>query len=74
MHTSTKKRREQILALIAQHYEPGRQDRCKRWVYMHYVYKQFGISERTFYRYIGQYTRQLMCIVPKVCQLELPLF
>jgi hypothetical protein len=60
MFKSTQRRKEIIEALIREHYEPGRQDRCKRWVYLHYVYPLTKISERTFYRYLGEYEKRLM--------------
>lgn len=58
MFKSTQKRAEQIMRLLAEYYEPGRQDRCKRWVYLHHVLHTLGISERTFYRYLGEYSRR----------------
>jgi len=64
MYKSTLKRKEYVEALIREHYEPGRQDRCKRWVYLHYVYPMTKISERTFYRYIGEYEKLLMAEPP----------
>lgn len=72
MFKSTLLRKQHIERLIQEYYEPGRQDRCKRWVYLHYVLKELGISERTFYRYLGEYEKRLQNIPPpKVIQLEL---
>jgi hypothetical protein len=47
---SSIKRAEDVRLLTLQHYEPGRHDRCKRWVYLHHIYPRFGISESTFFR------------------------
>lgn len=60
MFKSTLKRKEYVEMLLSEHYEPGRQDRCKRWVYVHYVYPATHISERTFYRYLGEYEKRLL--------------
>lgn len=53
-YRSTEKRAEKIRELVVTHYEQGSQDRCKRWVFRNFVKKQFGISERTFFRYLGK--------------------
>lgn len=42
-----------VYNLTLQHYEAGRQDKCKLQVYRKVVSKQFPISERTFFRYLG---------------------
>jgi hypothetical protein len=42
-----------VQQLVGKHYEPGRQDRCKLWVYRHYVYPQYHIGERTFFSYLA---------------------
>lgn len=73
MFKSTLKRKEYIELLLKEYYEPGRQDRCKRWVYLHYVLKELGISERTFYRYLGEYEKRLQK-VPKSEYVQLKLF
>ena len=54
MFRSTLTRKQRIEMLLKEYYEPGRQDRCKRWVYLHYVLKELGISERTLYRKIKE--------------------
>lgn len=46
-------RAKKVQELTAQHYQPGRQDRCKRWVFYNVVSKVYPMSERTFYRYLG---------------------
>ena len=52
MHKSTRKKAKQIQELVARNYEPGRQDRCKLWVYRHHVKPAFGISKSTFFRHL----------------------
>lgn len=49
---STLKRIAAIQAIVAQWYEPGRQDRCRRWVWRNKIYPVYGISEKTFYMYM----------------------
>lgn len=50
MYKSTEKKIQLIRQLVQEHYEPGRQDRCKLWVYRTIIRPRFGISERTFFR------------------------
>lgn len=50
-HISRRISAEKIKAIIKKEYEPGRQDKCKLWVYRNYVFPATGISERTFWRY-----------------------
>ena len=72
MFKSTLKRKETVEMLLKEHYEPGRQDRCTRGGYIHYVYPLTRISERTFYRYLGEYEKRLMAEAPpQVVQLSL---
>lgn len=52
MHKSTLKKAEQVRVIVAEHYEPGRQDRCKLWVYRKYILPQMAISQRTFFLYL----------------------
>ena len=51
-HISTKLSAETVKDIVKQKYEPGRQDRCKEWVYRTIIKKQTGISRRTFFRYL----------------------
>lgn len=46
-------RAKMVQDLTAEHYEPGRHDRCKRWVFRHIVSKVYPMSERTFFRYLS---------------------
>lgn len=52
LNPSTIKRAEEIKKIVLEHYEEGRHDRCKMWIYRHFIKKQFGISQRTFFRYL----------------------
>lgn len=49
-------RAKMVQDLTAQHYEPGRHDRCKRWVFKHVVIKVYPMSERTFFRLLHMNT------------------
>lgn len=51
-YNSTEERARKVRELVALHYQPERQDRCKLWVYRNIIKKQFCISERTFFRYL----------------------
>jgi hypothetical protein len=53
MNENIKKKSEIVKQLVADNYEEGRQDRCKRWVYRHIVRKSYPMSERTFWRYLS---------------------
>jgi hypothetical protein len=52
MRESVKKRAETVRSIVETYYEPGRQDRSKKWVYLHHIKNQFYINERTFWRYL----------------------
>ena len=54
MNDNVKRRSEIVRQLVADNYEVGRQDRCKRWVYRHIVRKSYPMSERTFWRYLRE--------------------
>lgn len=41
-----------VRTLVELHYEPGRQDRNRRWVFRNVVVKTYPMSERTFWRYM----------------------
>lgn len=58
MYKSTKRRADEIAQLVEENYEVGRQDRCKLWVYRHFVAPKYGISERTFFRCLGRAAQQ----------------
>ncbi len=49
---STRKRASEILEVVQSFYEEGRQDRSLEWIYLHYVKRRFGISRRSYYRYL----------------------
>jgi len=42
-----------VQEIVQQHYEPGRQDRCKQWVLKYVVSKTYPMSKSTFFRYLG---------------------
>lgn len=52
-HESRTKQAELVKAIVKENYEPGRQDRCKSWVYRNIIKPRIGISEKTFWRYLG---------------------
>jgi len=53
MHKSTIKRAKAIQKLVEQHYEPGRQDRSKMWIWRNIVSKSENpVSATTFFRYL----------------------
>lgn len=52
MTENTRKKMLIIEKIISENYQPGRQDRCKRWVLRNYVARVIPMSERTFYEYI----------------------
>ena len=53
MYKSTAKKAQIIRRILDEYYEPGRQDRCKLWVYRNKVRPTLGISERTFFRMLS---------------------
>lgn len=53
MNRSTALRIAAVKALMRNHYEPGRQDRNKSWVWRVTVSPSLGISRRTFSRYVN---------------------
>lgn len=56
-YKSTKKRAEEIRRIVAEHYRPGRNDRCKMHIYRVYIQKQYGISVSTFFLYLKETDR-----------------
>lgn len=53
MHRSTIRRIQLVKQILAEKYEPGRQDRNKSWVLRTEIAPLLGISRRTFSRYIN---------------------
>ena len=53
-HKSTRMSADKVKAIIKIHYEPGRQDRCKEWVFRNIIRPQTQISRRTFFRYLKE--------------------
>ncbi|MBR6176284.1 MAG: hypothetical protein IKQ70_00200 [Bacteroidales bacterium] len=54
MFKSTEKKAQRIRQIVDEHYEPGRQDRCKLWVFRNYIAKEYGICQRTFFAYLSR--------------------
>lgn len=52
MNKNTIDKALRVQDIVKQHYEPGRQDRCKLWVFRKYVVKIYPMSESTFFRYL----------------------
>ena len=52
MHDNTAKKAELISKIIEEHYEAGRHDRCKAWIWRNVVRKTYPMSRRTFFRYL----------------------
>lgn len=52
MNESTLKRAIQVREVVNKWYEPGRQDRCYEWIYRTKIKAEFGISSRTFRKYL----------------------
>ncbi len=50
---NTLKKALKVRAIVELHYEPGRQDRNRRWVFRNVVVKTYPMSERTFWRYMS---------------------
>lgn len=46
------KRAKAIQELTAQHYEPGRQDRCYKWVWKKHIHPVYAISYHTYLAYL----------------------
>lgn len=63
MHKHVLKRAKIIQDIVKEHYQPERQDRCKLWVFRNIIYKQYPMSERTFFNYLAIDTNT---IEPKV--------
>ncbi|MDR3328406.1 MAG: hypothetical protein LBT04_09950 [Prevotellaceae bacterium] len=53
---NTQKRAKIVKDIVAAHYEEGRQDRCKLWVYRNIVNRDYPMCDRTFWRYLGMET------------------
>lgn len=53
-HISTKLSADRVKAIIREHYDPERRDRCKLAIYRHKIKPLTGISERTFWRYMNE--------------------
>lgn len=52
-------RDKMVIDLFDMWYEPGRNDRSKRWVYYTKILPQIPMSERTFYRILRRRRERL---------------
>lgn len=52
MNQSTIEKAKLIQAIVKEHYQPERRDKCMLWAYRTRVKKVYQISERTFWRYL----------------------
>lgn len=57
-HQSTIVNSERIKQIIRDNFEPGRQDKSKIAIYRNKIKNQFGIDERTFWRYMHDITQE----------------
>lgn len=53
------KRDKMVWDIVQQWYEPGRDDRSKRWVYRHKVLPILPMSERSFFRCLYRHAKRL---------------
>jgi hypothetical protein len=42
-----------VAEIVEANFEPGRQDRCRLWVYRSIIAKMYPMSERTFWRMLA---------------------
>lgn len=52
-HKNTIERALLVQALVDEHYEPGRQDRCKTWIWRNVVRHEYPMSLVTYYRLLS---------------------
>jgi hypothetical protein len=53
MNKNTIEKARLLQEIVKKYYEPGRQDRCKRWIYRNISSKQYPMHESTFFRLLG---------------------
>ena len=46
------RRQQHAIRITEQYYEPGRHDRCYRWVWRKYIYEMFHIEYRTYLKWL----------------------
>lgn len=49
---NVQKKRRHAMEVTAQHYEPGRQDRCYRWVWNKYIKDTFHVEYKTYLHWV----------------------
>ena len=47
-------KRRHAAQITALYYEPGRQDRCHKWVWRKYIYDQFHVCYDTYMRWLRE--------------------
>lgn len=47
-------KRRHALQVTLQYYEPGRQDRCYRWVWKKYIKDQFHVEYNTYMKWMRE--------------------
>lgn len=52
------RRAEEIQRITNEHYEPGRQDRCLKWVWKRHIYPTFGVCYSSYLGYLKALRRR----------------
>jgi len=52
MHENRIKTAIKIQEIVKHHYETGRQDRCKLWIFRNIIQKDYPMGVATFFRYL----------------------
>lgn len=53
-------KRAHALRITEQYYEPGRQDRCLKWVWRKFIRDEFHVGYATYLRWLRPYARLRM--------------
>lgn len=53
MHENQRRKVKLIQEITQRYYEPGRQDRCYKAVWKHYIYPIYPMCYRTYLNYIS---------------------
>ncbi len=71
MHANVIKKAKIVQDIVAEWYQPERQDRCKLWIYRHKVNPIYPMSQRTFFAYLTIDTSEIMPKIEDKRQLSL---
>ena len=71
---NTIKKAHLIAKIVEQHYEPGRQDRCKMWVYRNVIMKIYPCSPVTYFRLLKIARENTIAIKKEIDKRQLKLF